>query len=534
MSLETHYSRIGIQTLQRLPFAVTSLAIPIVFLLLWRFIRFTVLPILHPNAPKELPHWFPGHTWSFFKDPVKLVERGINFTNRSREPFSLPILGRTFYVITDPRDVTAVYKARTVLSFTSFLNEALHAFGVNDSSLKLAWHTPSPGDACYRDSNPVNPMQKPFIDWIKEIYRQQLLPGEKMNIMADRFRQYSDRRLQWKSISLFDLKPFENKDSVHLSLKEFTRTVILEAITDSLFGTCLTKVEPSLIKYVEEFNDDAWMLVHRYPKRFAGKAYANRKRILDAFNKYRQLSQEERTAGGESWAVKSLITEQNILGMSNESNSAFLMLIHWAADSNASWLCFWLLSYLVWDKQLLERIHREITPAFQSGHLDVAYLLSSCPLLDSCFFETLRLGGGTVSVRTVMSPITVGGKDLQTGNDVLILHRSLHFNENVWGDSYASFEPERFLKDKKLSSNPAYIPFGGGNTYCPGRVIIRQKLYIFLALLLDRMDIELAPDQKFPLLDDTQPSIGVAGPRPDMDLYVTVRERKSSRAHCGN
>lgn len=167
-----------------------------------------------------------------------------------------------------------------------------------------------------------------------------------------------------------------------------------------------------------------------------------------------------------------------------------------------------------------------MAPAFKDGQLDAAYLLSSCPLLDSCYFETLRLGGGTVSVRTVMSPITIGGKDLQTGNDVLILHKAMHSNENVWGESHASFNPERFLKDKKLSTNAAYVPFGGGNTYCPGRVIIRKEIYIFLAMLFDRMDIEMTPGQKFPLLDDTQPSIGVAGPRPDMDLFITVRERK--------
>ncbi|KAF4625071.1 hypothetical protein G7Y89_g13100 [Cudoniella acicularis] len=530
---------VGLQTLQhvqRLPLAVKILAVPVVCLLLWRFIRFTVLPILRPNAPKELPHWFPSHNWSYLgilQRSNKVVEKGINYTNRNREPFALPILGRTFYVITAPKDVTAVYKASTVLAFTSFLNEALHAFGVDDSSLKLAWHTPAPGDACWRDDNPVNPKQKPFIHWIKDIYRQQLLPGEKMNVMVHRFRQYVDTKLQWESISSFDLHPAEKNGSVRLSLKDFARKIMLEAITDSLFGTCLMKVEPNLIKYVDEFNDDAWQLVHRYPKRFASRVYSNRAKLLATLDKYRQLPQEERTAGGEAWAVKTLIDEQDILGMSNESNNAFLMLIHWAADSNASWLCFWLLSYLLWDKHTLARIRAEIAPAWKEGQLDVAYLLSSCPLLDSCFFETLRLGGGTVSVRTVMEPTTIGGKELQTGNDVLILHRSLHFNKNVWGDSPGRFDPERFVKNKKLSTNAAYVPFGGGNTYCPGRVIIRQEIYIFLALLFDRVDIELDPGQKFPKLDDTQPSIGVAGPRPDMDLFVTVRAREASVAVAG-
>lgn len=173
----------------------------------------------------------------------------------------------------------------------------------------------------------------------------------------------------------------------------------------------------------------------------------------------------------------------------------------------------------------MARIQREIALAFQQGKLDLAYLLSSCPLLDSVFFETLRLGGGTVSVRTVKSPIMIGGKLLEAGGEVLIMHRVLHSNENVWGDSAACFDPERFLKNKALSAHASYRPFGGGSTYCPGRVIARQQVYIFLALMLDRLDLELAPDQKFPLLDNTQPSVGVTGPRPDMDLYVTVSER---------
>ena len=145
--------------------------------------------------------------------------------------------------------------------------------------------------------------------------------------------------------------------------------------------------------------------------------------------------------------------------------------------------------------------------------------------MDSVFLETLRLGGSTVSVRTVKSPITIGNKLLRTGWEVLIMHKSLHSNESVWGDSAACFDPERFLKDKGLSTHASYRPFGGGSTYCPGRVIARQEVYIFLAVLLERIGIDLAPEQSFPKPDDTQPSIKVTGPRPDADLYVNIRRR---------
>ena len=39
--------------------------ITFVFLLLWRFWAFTVVPLLYPNRPNEVPYWIPCE-FSFF------------------------------------------------------------------------------------------------------------------------------------------------------------------------------------------------------------------------------------------------------------------------------------------------------------------------------------------------------------------------------------------------------------------------------------------------------------------------------------
>lgn len=258
------------------------------------------------------------------------LKPGSNLTNRTREPFTIQIFGRTFYMITAPQDAFAAYKASTVLSFDSFLDESLRAFGVDESSLKLAWHKPIPEDVCYRDPNPVNPKQKSFIHWIRDIYRQALLPGEKMNDMVAHFHSYVNPNLQWERVSSFALSQGEKQGSIRLSLKDFTTTIMLEAITDSMFGDQLVKVEPNIIDYAAELNNEAWMLVYRLPKYFAGRVLDKRMKIMRALEKYRQIPQEERTAGGEAWSVEMVLKAQDILGMSSESNNAFVTLIHWA------------------------------------------------------------------------------------------------------------------------------------------------------------------------------------------------------------
>ena len=253
-----------------------------------------------------------------------------DFTNRTREPFAIKVIGRTFYTITAPEHVAAVYKATTALSFDSFLNEALRGFGLDAASIDLAWHKPSPGDACYHDPNLLNPKQKPFVHWIKDTYRQALLPGEKMNHMVVQFHRYIEGNMQWNRVSSLAIQQFHSKGVVVLSLKDFSRRIMLEAITDSFFGSCLFQVEPNIVQYAAGFNDEAWMLVHRYPKILSGRVLHNRAKIMAALSKYRQIPKEVRTAGGEAWAIETVMTTGELLGMKNESNDTFLMLIHWA------------------------------------------------------------------------------------------------------------------------------------------------------------------------------------------------------------
>ena len=48
---------------QDYPFLRSALIVVPLFLVLWRLWRFTLLPILRPNDPEELPYWIPGKQW---------------------------------------------------------------------------------------------------------------------------------------------------------------------------------------------------------------------------------------------------------------------------------------------------------------------------------------------------------------------------------------------------------------------------------------------------------------------------------------
>ena len=187
---------------------------------------------------------------------------------------------------------------------------------------------------------------------------------------------------------------------------------------------------------------------------------------------------------------------------------------------------FWLLSYILFNPELLAALRTETRPALQDNKLNLAYLKNSCPRLNAVFLETLRVTSGALSARKVIAPTPLGDKILGAGNTVLIPLRQLHQNEAVFGDAPERFDPHRFLENRELRNSSSFKPFGGGVSHCPGQVLAKAEMLVFVALVLQRFDVELARDglsQAFPVLDGSTPSLGVNGPVKGSDVFVRFR-----------
>lgn len=195
-------------------------------------------------------------------------------------------------------------------------------------------------------------------------------------------------------------------------------------------------------------------------------------------------------------------------------------------------MAFWVMAYIVADASLQSTVQTETSQAFINGTLDMQTLLKNSPVLDSVYNEVLRLVNGAISARKVIAPTEIGGKMLSKGSSILIPYRQLHFDTGVFGQDADYFNPGRFLNNKGLLHNPSFRPYGGGATYCPGRVLAAQEIYGFVALLLHRFKVEVAPNESsifppFPQLDDSVPALGITGPKKGMDVFVSLRRSLS-------
>ena len=207
-------------------------------------------------------------------------------------------------------------------------------------------------------------------------------------------------------------------------------------------------------------------------------------------------------------------------------------------NANAYKMCFWLIAHTIYEPSFLSTIRNEIAPAIKGSKMDINYLAEekNCPMLNAAFNETLRYTSAATSGRVVLSPTNIGGKTLYPGARVLMPYRPSHFNEEVFGPDIFKFDPQRFMKNKELTKNPAYRPFGAGSQYCSGRFLARREVVGFLAFVLDRFDISVknmggndplrSEVQSFPRLDVNKPNLGIISPIPGDDIIVSIKPRK--------
>ncbi|MCJ1241273.1 hypothetical protein MMC14_009277 [Varicellaria rhodocarpa] len=144
----------------------------------------------------------------------------------------------------------------------------------------------------------------------------------------------------------------------------------------------------------------------------------------------------------------------------------------------------------------------------------------------------MRLTKWDINIRKVVKPTLLSSKLLSPGNAVILATCQLHENPGIFGQNIRQFDYSRFIAKPELARNNSFRPFGGGRTYCPGRVFAIHKIFSFIAFLFHRWDVQLAGPasegkdvglgQKFPVADDSTITLGITRPLPGEDVWVEL------------
>ncbi|KAI4759344.1 cytochrome P450 [Aureobasidium sp. EXF-3400] len=290
------------------------------------------------------------------------------------------------------------------------------------------------------------------------------------------------------------------------------------------------------------------------------KAKIARSRSLNAVLAFEKAM--EKAANGEDpgqeWQylenVGPVLTERlklyRHLGFTMHERAALDLCLLWAMNANANMLVFWMLNHIYADKKILSSLREEIAPfvhAVQPTQLfnvpeppridtfDHEALASKCPLLKSCYVESLRLDAATWSFRVMQEDLVLPAsrdKDaekffLKKGTYAHIAH-SIHHTDPAYFDDPHVWRADRHIKreqgDGEVSVNMGTIrPYGGGHSMCKGRAFAQKETLVFIAAFISMWDMEPVGGGAWKM-PSYKPATGVYSTNDDVRVWISRRE----------
>ena len=232
--------------------------------------------------------------------------------------------GSKLYIITDPKDVTTVYKNTTSFSFDIFVQAMMRTSGSSDHVVTRMFQAPDPEKEVF-----PNPNRKPLAKLARELHMHQLYPGRELDSLCDAFLEYFKRELSLKTISQHSYVSNVTSHEVVLSLYTWTSDVLICGGQEAYFGPLLADTEPNLSWDFLVFDDLTWQVLYQYPKFLAGTMIKAKGKVITGLERYFNIPAEQR--GGMAWFTPAMEAEMRNLGFDTHDVAVMMMTIYWGS-----------------------------------------------------------------------------------------------------------------------------------------------------------------------------------------------------------
>ena len=160
-----------------------------------------------------------------------------------------------------------------------------------------------------------------------------------------------------------------------------------------------------------------------------------------------------------------------------------LLVLLFAGFETSSNVLSWLLYLLAKNEPSKEKLVASLkgTSIYESASNDY---------LKAAINEGMRLYPAVWSTeRITLEDDVFGAFKLPKGTHIMSFFYGLHRNEKYWA-SPDEFQPERFLKDGKVTKRKAFFPFGVGPRMCIGNHFALAEITFFLHAFFEKFEVE--------------------------------------------
>ncbi|KAJ0359266.1 hypothetical protein COL154_008410 [Colletotrichum chrysophilum] len=397
---------------------------------------------------------------------------------------TLPILGGKVYGVWCPMLGQAVHRNKD-LSFEPFALEfAQRELGFDNDTLKIL-----------RDST----LMPEFFD------------GIHAGMTPTNVRRMNANALRYVAKVLEDIPAGEAFETTNFFL--WVRNLMTLATAEALYGPAnpLAK-DASLMEEVWAFDAGLGLLMLGvFPSIIAKRCYQARAKLQAVLSDYYGAREDDHEEAAQ--IVKNRANVLRKHGIPDREVGTFEIALLHVGTSNTIPTLFWFVAHVFTNAELVAKLREEVAAIATHGSngevtIDIGAIDEKCPLLVSCYRESIRLSNKGMGHRRVMKDTTISdGRGntylLKEGCNIQLSHEVSHSLERVWGTDYDKFVADRFV-DKKAEGDimmekvkkAAFIPFGGGRHLCPGRNFAFAENLGFVASLVLGFDVTTLDENK--------------------------------------
>jgi len=183
-------------------------------------------------------------------------------------------------------------------------------------------------------------------------------------------------------------------------------------------------------------------------------------------------------------------------GIDNVSIRGNLLTVLMAGEDTTAHTVAWMIYFLSIYPEWQQKIEEEVKPFLVNGVITDYKLLANLKTIEAVANETMRLK--PVAPLLLFEPledIEIKGHLFSKGRKLLIQTRHAATNDSYFSDG-DTFNPNRWLAmDKcphlKNHNTQAFIPFGGGPRFCPGRNLALTEIKMLIAMLVGNFKFKL-------------------------------------------
>ncbi|KUM58251.1 hypothetical protein ACN42_g8911 [Penicillium freii] len=448
----------------------------ILFVSRWAFSKFNASDA--EKGPRQVGHTIPfiGHALTMAKDKKTFFMNALK--ENKYQPFWILVAGRRHYIFSDLTDAGAIHKNENDISIRnikSFLYTQV--FGVSKPDADLIW------------------------DVNKEAYsvdRRWLLGREEQDKITSQYFRHVDHHMNGLTRRILQ------SDGKEISVDGLLTVVYLEGTStiQTFYGDTTLRKHPQILEdMIYVVTKGFKPILFGVPRVLAPKPYAARDRIISAFA---ELAEELDQRDDVSGYFQERYTYINSRGVSRKAIGADMFRHLFASLLNSLPTTYLAVLHILQSEELIRAIRLELTTAGYnniSPEQRVEVLPEKTPLLRSVWFETLRMHNNLITLRNVERETNIATRPewtLPKGAVVSVPAVLIHYNETLHPEPDV-FQPTRFLDrsmgGKGENAGRTLKPFGGGSSYCPGRVFGEKQLMGFVAELVMRFDVELVEEE---------------------------------------